>query len=372
MPNTRTVVFAALPGSAQLRIFQLVCDSCPPDTPGTCWLAPVCKQWRGLAGSVKRLRVVFQGEQQQQVDNFCAWLRRHVPQVVGVAIAGPQAQEVVGALAGAAAVAAGAAATSAAAAGGPLRLRHLVITDAQLLEPEVCQGTLPRLLAALPHLQHLRLSLLTYSEDISQEAAGQAAVAALGPLQHSTSLTSLVLEGPDGSCRGAVTDAAHTQLLSQLPPTLRSLSWHWRHLSHLGHLKFGHLTALTHLSLGAAGGETTSTLPGGAFTSLRQLRQLEVWSLPVSDTGLLANKEHLVRLELGHMAQPLTCLDQLPHLRSLHLEEGAPVEELLERAPHSRSCRCGCNVRRRTRRGEENTHPLVPCPAPGPCRSTRG
>jgi hypothetical protein len=41
----------SLPRAALQHIFQLVCDSSPPDRPGTCWISPVCKQWRDLAST---------------------------------------------------------------------------------------------------------------------------------------------------------------------------------------------------------------------------------------------------------------------------------------------------------------------------------
>jgi hypothetical protein len=213
------VVFAALPGSAQLRIFQLLCDSCPPDTPGTCWLAPVCKQWRSLACSVKGLRVLFCSDQQleldsylawsheyeRQVDSFCAWLRRHAPQVVALASSRAQSSDVLEAVAEVAAAAAAAAAAggdgrtspaaaaaagggggdgqisaaeaspaAAAAGGGFLPLRHLVINSGGWFEPDVCQDILATLLAALPHLQHLHLLLSSPYYDSYEELGSEA------------------------------------------------------------------------------------------------------------------------------------------------------------------------------------------------------
>jgi hypothetical protein len=337
---TKWAVFPALPGAAQLRIFQLLCDSCPPVTPGTCWLAPVCKQWRDLACSVKGLRVYFYSDQQQQVDSFCAWLRRHAPQVVALAITSIKAKELLTALAEAAAFAAAAAGVAevqslpaAAAAGARLPLQRLVIAQSQvqLLHREVCQDVLRPLLAALPHLGHLHLPLMIFGRDYSQpeksaREAAAAALDALDPLQHSTSLTSLVLEGP----WGGTTDEAHQQLLSRFPATLRHLAWHWNELRDPAVLSFSHLTGLTHLRLGGSEVGTTGSVPGDAFTSLRQLRKLELWNVPVSDEDLLAHKEQLVGLQLVGTPQ---VLEQLTRLQSLVIHVDEPIRDLLQQAP---------------------------------------
>jgi hypothetical protein len=64
-----------------LLIIVHVCASAPPQTPGICWVTPVCRRWRQLAAQVKDLRVLFQGQQDAQVTSFVAWLTRHASQV---------------------------------------------------------------------------------------------------------------------------------------------------------------------------------------------------------------------------------------------------------------------------------------------------
>jgi hypothetical protein len=327
-------MFVALPGSAQLRVFQLLCDSCLPDTPGTCLLAPVCKQWRSLACSVKGLRVVLCSDQQQRVDSFCAWLRRHAPQVVALGITSMKAKEVLAALAEAAAAAAAAGGD-----GGFLPLRHLVITSGGWFDPDTWRA-LPPLLAALPHLQHLHLHLESQYYGmvvgLPSETVDQAVVAALAPLQHSTSLTSLALRGP--SCQSHILDEVYAQLLSGLPPTLRSLEWREMELDDPQGLSFDHLTGLTRLCLGstAEGDDMDADLPGVSFTALRQPRQLELQGDWVSDQTLLAHQEQLVGLELGQVSP---VLPQLTHLQRLRLTQHPeddyqpPPKELLEGAP---------------------------------------
>jgi hypothetical protein len=54
--------------------------------------------------------VLFQGNQQQQVDSFCAWLRLHAGQVTVLAISSPAAADVLRFLAKVAAAAAAVAA----------------------------------------------------------------------------------------------------------------------------------------------------------------------------------------------------------------------------------------------------------------------
>jgi hypothetical protein len=353
---TKLVLFTALPGSSQLHIFQLVCDSCPPDTPGTCWLAPVCQAWRSLARSVKGLRVVFCSEEKKQAASFCAWLRRHAPQVVALAVTSLSGtpQQVLATLAQEAAAAAAAAddgngqlpvaaetavtlpspspppPAAAAAAGTALPLRRLAIINARLLNTLWCQFVLTPLLAALRHLQHLHLSLAAPDHSIPPEAASLVGATVLAPLQHSTALTSLVLEGP--SCGyGDVTDEAYEQVLAGLPPTLRSLEWRQVHMYDPRGLSFDHLTGLTRLRLCTLEpGILDADIPGDAFTALTQLRRLELYGVIMSDQGLLAHKERLVGLDLQDGS---TVLSQLTHLQTLDLMYSAPIEDLLPQAP---------------------------------------
>jgi hypothetical protein len=70
-----------LPDPVLLLIIAHVCASAPPQTPGICWVTPVCRRWRQLAAQVKGLRVLFQGQQDAQVTSFEAWIRAHAPQV---------------------------------------------------------------------------------------------------------------------------------------------------------------------------------------------------------------------------------------------------------------------------------------------------
>jgi hypothetical protein len=328
--STQGFSITSLPGAAQLRIFQLFCDGCGPDTPGTCWLAPVCKQWRGLARGVKGLRVLFQGrqeepmgeQQQQHVDSFCSWLRCHAPQIKVLAITSEVACHVLAALSEAA--------VAAAAAGGPLQLQRLVVSGARdLLQPQVCHGTLQPLWAALPHLHHLHLCLVA-PRDLPTGSFEEATVAALAPLQHSTSLTSLVLDGPSTGEYDAQLDAVYTQLLANLPCRLRSLTWYLRELDTPGVLSFGHLSALTYLKLDGyqelfSPYMQQGPFPDGTFTGLQQLRKLELDSIPVSDELLLQHKEQLVGFTpaAGGVEVPAV-LDQLKQLQVFSM--GPPSE----------------------------------------------
>jgi hypothetical protein len=313
----------------------------------------VCKQWRDLALHVKGLRVLVyvcdqpaqqqepqQGQeqqlqqQQQRTASCCAWLRRHAHQVVALAVIGGHAVEVLATLAQVASSSGGgasAAAGSKAGGGGQwLPLRRLVVLDAFLLPTRVCQDTLQPLMGALPHLQHLHLPLLygvpPYSID-SQEEAGAAALAALAPLQHSTTLTNLVLSGPMDA-----TEAAHVQLLSSLPGSLRELRWGMVGLEDPQQLSFDHLTALTTLSLHDWSGDMVGCSKEDAFTSLRNLRQLDLRDIPVSDAGLLACKEQLVGLS---PRTTTTVLSQLTRLQCLLLTycNQHTTKELLQQAP---------------------------------------
>jgi hypothetical protein len=229
--------------------------------------------------------------------------------------------------------------SSAAAGAGQLPLRRLVITSAELLKPKVCWGILQPLLGALPHLQHLHLALtVNHLNDDWGEAAVEAAVAALAPLQHSTALTSLVLRGPLGRLEG-VSDEAYAQVLAGLPPTLRSLDWHQIHLHDPRGLSFDHLTGLTRLSLCTVDWGTLDDIPGDALTALTQLQRLELDGVNMSDQGLLPHKERLVGLSVGPygLEAASNVLPQLTHLQTLVVTTCAPVEDLLPHAPALRA-----------------------------------
>jgi hypothetical protein len=320
--NQRPTI-ASLPDSALLHAFQLVCDSCAPDAPGTCWLSPVCKHWRRLSNSVEGLRVVFQGKhQQQQVASFRSWLRRYAGRSTALAIASDNAVQVLRALVAAAAIAAGAASK-------PLPLQRLVVVGGELLHPEVCQDVLHPLLATLPGLEHLHLSLATTEILDEPEAAVEAAAGALAPLQHNTNLTSMVLDGPTWGGSEAA-DAAHVQLLASLPPSLRSLTWRLITLQFPEKLCFKHLTGLTHLSLG--GPVTDGYFAEDAFTGLHHLRKLELNLVEdFLDEGLLEVKEQLVGLTIGGDGREV--LGQLTRLQSLRLPYGLDTPQLLQQAP---------------------------------------
>jgi hypothetical protein len=321
---SRSASIACLPNASLLRIFHLLCDSCGPHKPGTCLLVPVCKQWRDLASQVKRLRVLFQGSQQQQVASFRAWCRRHAGQVAALAITSAEALEALSSLAGAAA--------EAAAQGQPLPLQRLVVPHARLLQPEFCEDTLQPLLGALPSLRHLHASLAAPDDTpgIQALACTLAAAMALEPLQHSTSLTSLVLYGPAGSTFYTV--QAYPMLASSLPPTLRSLTWHLEDLRDPYKLSFDHLTGLTHLHISDSIRHNMGQLHADAFTALKQLRRLELVDAPVSEEGLLACKEQLVTLGPFNWTSNLS---DLTKLRSLRLSEwdAEYVAQLLGMAP---------------------------------------
>jgi hypothetical protein len=262
-------------------------------------------------------------EQQQQVDSFCSWLRRHAPQIKALAITSKTARHVLAALPQAAVAAAAAAASmeSVAAAHPLLPLQRLVITIARdLLDPQVCVDTLNPLLGALPHLQHLHLPLMGQVCSIDKLLL-ESAVAALAPLQHSASLTSLVLDGPGFGTTGGQVDAVHGQLLANLPHGLRSLTWRLQALTRPRVLDFGHLSALTHLKLSNYGGHTLRCLLEDTFTGLRQLRELELHGISVTDQLLVAHEEQLVALApKGNTPGwvPLV-LPQLKHLKALSM-----------------------------------------------------
>jgi hypothetical protein len=198
------------------------------------------------------------------------------------------------------------------------------------------------LLGALPHLEHLHLALTReWLDKGCREAAGEAAVAALAPLQHSTALTSLALRGPSFELE-SVSDEAYAQVLAGLPSTLRSLDWQRIHLHDPRGLSFDHLTGLTRLSLRTLEwGTLYDDIPGDAFTALTQLRRLELYGATHSGQGLLAHKERLAGLGLGPcgLVNDSRVLPQLTHLQTLDLTGCAPVEDPLPHAPALRELR---------------------------------
>jgi hypothetical protein len=164
------------------------------------------------------------------------------------------------------------------------------------------------------------------------DAATQATAASLGPLQQRTSLTSLVLQGPNFCGVPEVTDTGH-ELLEQLPTTLRSLTWQLE-VGDPRQLAFGHLTGLTHLALTSQQDNVQSSLPDGALSALGQLRQLVLQGHPVSDEVLVRRKEQLVGLGPARMTRVLPQLTRLRALRlDMDLQFGLPVQELLQQAP---------------------------------------
>jgi hypothetical protein len=295
-----------------------------------------------LACSVKGLRVrlnVGQQQQQHRTASCCAWLRRHAYQVVALVVIGDGAAEILAALAEVASSRAGTAAAAAAAAGegtgngggdgsdgGWLPLQQLVVADADLLHPEVCQPTLWPLLGALPHLQLLRLPLIEGAAWSSPQEASTAAVAALAPLRSSTSLTKLAI-------RVAATSAeAQQQLMGNLPPTLQDLVWCLPSLDDPEQLSFDHLTGLTRLVVQDPVRRISTAVEGYDFSALRQLRQLHLIDVPISDAGLLCCKEQLVSLTLRRSTH---VLNQLTNLETLDVAPWSPAttKELLQQAP---------------------------------------
>jgi hypothetical protein len=186
--------------------------------------------------------------------------------------------------------------------------------------------TLQQLLGALPHLHHLHLPSLDSLSDYGIENAGAAAVAALAPLQHTTSLTSLVLEGPAGA-------AAQQQVQEILPSSLQRLGWSLQPAGTDEALpSFNCLTGLTALRLTKKAGAVNSHVGEDCFTSLRNLRQLVLEGIPISDAGLLACKEQLVTFAPGSWTQVLR---QLTHLQMLGVGTTDPqiTQQLLQQAP---------------------------------------
>jgi hypothetical protein len=340
--------FASLPSSALLRIFELFCDSCGPEAPGICFLSGVCRQWRDAACSVKGLKVLFQGEGPREVFSFSAWLLRHMPQVYMLAITSWIDPWIMDAPLGnvdhsSSSSSSGrdrpqhdpvrAAVMAAAAAGGTLPLQRLVITGMRLMRSRACMLVLRAVLAALPHLRHLHLALCVEEQCFYDlPSLADAAAATLAPLQHSTSLTSLVLDGPWLPGHNSLSQAAHVRLLESLPCGLRSLSWTPCQLNDPGGLSFDHLSALTHLSLYDVGRHVSSAslIPDGAFTGLPQLQQLQLLGARVSDQLLVAHKEQLVGLAARDTPG---VLGQLIHLKALNLGPQAATQELLQQAP---------------------------------------
>jgi hypothetical protein len=272
---------------------------------------------------VKRLRVLFQRQQQQQhADSFSAWLRRYVREVRGLAIAGKQAAPVLRTLAGcvksstsssssrpgtSAEVPAGPSiqgvATASDTAGEPLRLERLVVTGT-LVTAEVCRDALQPLLAALPHLRHLHLALLLRVEQFKHEhfeRASQAVLAALAPLQHSTSLTSLVLDGPRSTYElgGIPSPTQQQQILAQLPASLCSLTWRLVGCFDLGHWAFDHLPALRRLCVKRT--ELPDMVPH-VITSLPKECQLALPVIPWVNLGADFDNEGAMHYPGGPVA----------------------------------------------------------------------
>jgi hypothetical protein len=342
------VHIASLPGSAQLLILQLVCDSCGPDTPGTCWLARVCKHWRILACSVKRLRVLFQGgihsnqlpesqqqqeQQQQRTVDFCAWLRRCAHQVVALAVTGEAAREALVVLAEVASSSSKAAAAAAGGGGGGagvtgqgLPLQRLMLTGTELLHPGEHKAALNRLLRALPHLQHLRLSQFGAAAFDNDGDANAAAVAALAPLQSSTSLTCLELHGTLESTQ------VQQQLLDSLTSGVRSLVWAFPSYGAPQQLSFDHLNRLTTLTLQEVAQVDWGSQPQEYSLPLRHLREVALYGILMSDASLLACKEQLVGLRAKRMHRVLSKLSNLQLLDVSGCDAG-DAKELLQQAP---------------------------------------
>jgi hypothetical protein len=164
------------------------------------------------------------------------------------------------------------------------------------------------------------------------EAAIEAAAGALGPLQHSTNLTSLVLDGPKWVGGSEAADAAHVQLLASLPPSLRSLRWTLHKLECPAEVSFRHLTGLAHLCLVNEGPDMDDDFSGDAFTGLQHLCKLELLLDDfLDDDDLLAVQQQLVGLAPGDAGTEV--LAQLTHLQSLDLRGTSNVRELLQQAP---------------------------------------
>jgi hypothetical protein len=284
-----------------------------------------------MACHVKRLRVLLCSEEQQQVDSFCAWLRRHAPQVKVLAVMSDKVVPVLRVLAGPvyssgsssrgepAALSIKGVAIDAHAAGHPLPLERLAVSYTHWLDPGVCHDTLGPLLGALPHLQHLNLDLCLLPGGVSvegeqasgpsddagveedgglapaeMEAVTAACVAALSPLQHSTSLTSLVLVGPCCKDVNELSAALHQQLLAGLPAGLRRLTWRLQDRTLVGGWSLNHLPALERFTLQGL----RHPIPAGALTSLPKQCQLALYDVPANHDTLLDTKEQLVALGL--------------------------------------------------------------------------
>jgi hypothetical protein len=113
-------------------------------------------------------------------------------------------------------------AVTAAAAGQPIPLQRLVVQNGFLLQPHVCHHTLAPLFSSLHQLQHLHLYMWCEDDGWEDDTGYRAAVAALAPLRHLTSLTSLYLHGPSDMMGGPYCDA---ELLSCFPSSLARLEW---------------------------------------------------------------------------------------------------------------------------------------------------
>jgi hypothetical protein len=232
-------------------------------------------------------------------------------------------------------------AASAAAGGHPLPLQRLVLENGYTLQdPDFCRDTLAPLFSSLPQLQHLHLYLWAGEEeaDWRDDTGHKAAVAALAPLRHLTSLTSLHLHGPSDALPAAEADATgwNAEVLSCLPSSLAQLKWDDPHCLYTEELVCDRVTGLTELHLvTTAFGE--APLPEEAYSGLPRLRKLQLDGFDFEDAWLLEHKEVVQGLAL-HMGEEQVpgCLGQLVNLRTLDLRnwlEPAVVQAAVAAAP---------------------------------------
>jgi hypothetical protein len=231
----------------------IICFASTWQTPGPCLASLVCRTWRSAAAGCRGIRLLFHAGHYIVDQGFCAWLAGNGLVLGAFTLSSSKLSGttmVLEALADAAA--------AAQAAGRPLRLHTL-----RILQGRLTSQTAGRLVAALPYLRCLQLSMngpWVVEEEGCDELLGN-----LAPLQQATQLQELYLEGPD-AFMGIDADVA---LL--LPLSLKRFSWMPEGMLSSGSLS--HLTQLTFLRLvgNPFGALSSSLLP----SSLQQLELMD-------------------------------------------------------------------------------------------------
>jgi hypothetical protein len=321
--GSRVTTIHDLPISALGLVFdQLTTLACP----GVCLAAQVCKRWRDVATTAKGLRVVYASGSTAKALSMADWISRHAPCVDALTLVGPKCLWVLHALQGAAA--------KAMREGQPLGLASLIVYERW---PADGCG----LLGLLPHLQYLcmypAVNLLLHRPP-SQVAAAVRAM--LAPLQHATSLTTLILDGPkidpetlvlgtdhglDAYQRGL--DAAMEQTQALLPCSLKVLHWNPGSIHSSDRLveprasvvNLEHLTNLEEVRLQRCYG---GDLPVASLAALPNLQRLQLWDSSETTADLRPLDSKLVEWGPSRSHNLAAGLQQLPGLTRLLLGVG--------------------------------------------------